>query len=81
MKREIICLKCEKELKELHGSANPYPGEHLRYVEGKAVDDYVCDQCGISIKKDSLCCCYSIYTDYGGQPYYGWEEEYINLNI
>lgn len=80
MKREIVCPDCEQELKKQFKSLNPYPGEHLKYVPGTALKDYLCDQCNISIPKGGKAVAFSIWADHGGIPYYKWEHEFLIIN-
>lgn len=80
MKREIICEKCEGETRKLFPNANPYPGEHVKFVKGKAKKDLICDSCAdelTAILEGDDCCAFSIWADYGGIPYYEWEHEFI----
>ena len=76
MKREIVCPDCAKNLKKLFPDASPYPGEYLRFINGKSKKELICDQCATSIKIDDDCCAFSIYSD--TRPHYDWEENYIN---
>lgn len=57
--------------------ANPYPGEHVKMVRGKALYGKICDSCGKPIPAGSLCSAVSMWADYGGIPYYSWENEYM----
>ncbi len=72
MKREILCLKCEKKLKP-----KKYPGEWFRRVDGVAMKDYVCDHCDVKIKEGSICCAESMGLD--SQPWLPWEQGFIRL--
>ena len=77
MKQEIVCPKCKDGLRKLFPTDNPYPGEHIKFLKGKALKDYVCDDCAVDIKKDEKCFAFSIWADHGAQPYYPWEKDYI----
>lgn len=77
MKREILCPDCKKELRKTFPSDTPYPGEHVKFVEGKALNEYVCDQCDKEIHIGDPCFAFSSWADYGGIPYYEWEGEFI----
>lgn len=79
MKREILCSKCEPELRALFPTDTPYPGEHVKFVNGKANKDLICDQCGQPIKTNDNCVAMSMWADYGGIPYYEWEPEYLRM--
>lgn len=82
MKQQILCPACRKETRERFKTDNPFPGEHIKFVDGKAVKDFVCDHCDKKIDKASPCCAYSIWADSGAQPYYEWEHDYLNyINI
>lgn len=75
MKREILCDKCELDMRDLFPTSKPYPGEHVKFLNGKAKKDFMCDQCGQPIKAGDNCAAMSIWADYGGIPYYVWEGE------
>ena len=79
MKREIICEKCEVKKRKLFPNENPYPGEHIKFVKGKAEKELICDGCTDynPIHKGENCCAVSIWADYGGIPYYQWESQFI----
>lgn len=77
MKREIICVNCAIDQKELFPSSNPYPGEYVRFIEGAALRDYICDLCAARIEHTDKCYAFSIYTDQ--RPYRGWEQDYIKI--
>ena len=79
MKRQIICEKCAKESKRMFPTEIPYPGEHVKFVSGIALHDYRCDGCVeiIEIKKGDKCTAFTIWADYGGQPYYEWETKFL----
>jgi hypothetical protein len=79
MVRKILCKKCEADSKKLFPNESPYPGEHVKFVPGEAKRDMICDDCGVDIEIGQQVCAFSIFTDYGGIPYFAWEEEYLNL--
>jgi hypothetical protein len=65
----------------LFPTATPFPGEHVKFVNGKAKDNFICDQCGCSIKANDNCIAMSTWADYGGIPYRKWEDEYLREEI
>ena len=77
MKRQIVCNKCKDSLRKLFPTDMPYPGEHVKLVKGKAKKDFMCDRCGCDINATDNCWAVSIWADYGGIPYYEWEDEYL----
>jgi len=79
MKREIVCESCYKDLKKMFPLENPYPGEHVKFVEGNALHSMVCDNCGTPIQADDNCFAFTIWADHGRRPYFPWESEYIKI--
>ena len=91
MKREMLCFSCNNKLMALHGSrlmtdsngvelvADPYPGEHVKHIRGNALRTLLCDQCNKVITENELCWAVSIWADYGGIPYYPWEDEFLKV--
>ena len=86
MKQEILCLGCGKKRMKGHGLVyskefgrlvDPFPGEHVKYEEGKAKAPFLCDFCGCEIMPTGRCFAVSTWADYGGIPYYEWELEFI----
>ena len=77
MKQQIICQKCEAYERQQFPMENPYPGEHVKFVKGTAIDAMICDLCGKSLNAWEQVCAFSIWADHGGQPYYEWEFDYI----
>ena len=80
MKREIICPTCQKQSRKMFHTDTPYPGEHVKFVEGTAKRDFICDHCGTDIFISEECCAFTIWADHGRQPYYAWESEFIIVN-
>jgi len=78
MKREILCPKCRINVRKLFPTDNPYPGEHVMFIDGMALMQYRCDNCDNTILPGDKCTAFSSWADYGGVPYYEWEGEYIN---
>lgn len=79
MKREIYCMKCKKIVKDaIDAGGSLPPGEHVKYVDGKALDNMVCDFCNIAIYEGQICTAFSIYID-GQAPYEPWEHESIKV--
>uniref|UniRef100_A0A6M3LFE4 Uncharacterized protein n=2 Tax=viral metagenome TaxID=1070528 RepID=A0A6M3LFE4_9ZZZZ len=75
MKREILCQACIEKMRKLFPSDNPYPGEHIKRVIGKARQDFECDNCGQPVATGDECMCFSIYKDGG---YLEWEYVFID---
>jgi hypothetical protein len=86
MKREIVCLDCLERWKKTLGLirlesgvlADPYPGEHLKYVRGETKGSYCCDQCGKPIPVCAQAAAVSIWSDHNPNVYYEWEDEFID---
>jgi hypothetical protein len=78
MKREIICVGCEPRVRA--AVSRPFPGEHDKWISGKARADFVCDHCAEPIAHGADCWALSIWADYGsgGIGYRPWEQEYID---
>lgn len=79
MKREILCNGCAKSIKKLFPSEEPFPGEHVKFVEGKAINEYRCDECSCDIKTGTNCVTFSCWTDYSKAKYFPWEEYFIEI--
>ena len=79
MKQEILCLDCKKSARESYPNDNPYPGEHIKFVDGKAFKRYLCDHCDKQINQGEDCSCFSIWADHGADPYSPWEKDYIEV--
>lgn len=77
MKREILCTECGEEAKKQFPDSVPYPGEHVKFVDGKSIVSCVCDHCMKSLQLGDHIIAMSIWADYGGGPYYSWEGEYL----
>lgn len=78
MKREIICPDCAAELRKEFPVESPYPGEHVKFVDGTARQDFRCDQCYAFIQTGDPCSAFTIWTD--RQGFVAREEEYIVPN-
>lgn len=79
MKQQIICPVCKDLNKKLFKTKAPHPGEHVKFISGYALRDFVCDDCAIPIETDTECCAFSIWADHGGIPYYPWEHDFIEF--
>lgn len=86
MKREIVCIECAKRRitgyglvysENMQAIVDPFPQEHVKMVCGKAKNIFMCDRCGTQINVDDECYASSTWADYGGIPYYEWEDEFI----
>ena len=59
MKREILCLLCDKEMQEIereiakHPDFTTPPEKHKR-VYGRARRDFICDLCGSQSEKGNV---------------------------
>ena len=78
MKREILCKFCKFEIRKLFPTDTPYPQEHVKFVNGHAKQDFICDSCGTEISKSDPCTAFSSWAEYGGIQYYEWEYEFIS---
>ena len=80
MKRQILCKRCGSETNGRFPNKNPYPGEHVKFIDGQALfDEMVCDYCDSPIAVGEECTAFSIWSDYSGRPYYKWEHEFIKV--
>jgi len=79
MKREILCPECRVNYRKLFPTNTPYPGEHLKFVDGKSSLSVICDSCTKPIEPGDDCTAFSAWADYGGIPYHKWESEYIDI--
>jgi len=77
MKQEIVCNTCYADLKRLFPKENPYPGEHVKFVKGRALKEFICDNCGCDLKEDDEAVAFTIWADHARQPYKSWESEYL----
>jgi hypothetical protein len=77
MKREIVCETCKEKLKKLFPTDFPYPGERIKFVDGKALFSMICDHCGEPIVKDQPACAVSIWATHGRIVYYHWEHDFL----
>jgi hypothetical protein len=78
LKREILCIPCGQYTERLFKLIKPIPGEHEKFVKGKASFEFVCDECGQQIEIGTEIYAVSIWSDNIGVPYFGWEHEYLN---
>ena len=79
MKQEILCSECDIYLRALFENEPPLDGEHVKFVHGRAKKTMFCDGCVYprEIKRGDSCTAFSLWADYGGIPYYPWEQDYI----
>jgi hypothetical protein len=79
MKREILCPDCKTKMQKLFPTSNPYPGEYIKFVDGRAKKDFLCDGCVNirPIKEGDICTAFSIWSENGGIPYFPWESDFI----
>lgn len=79
MKCQIICSVCESETRIMFPNESPYPGEHVKFISGVALKDFICDICNKDIKKDFYACAFTIWADTGRQPYKEWESGFLKI--
>jgi len=77
MKQEILCSVCAADMKKAFPNPTPYPGEHVKFVAGKALQDYLCDSCGHPIAPRQDCTAFSIWADPQVCP--EWEKRFIEV--
>jgi len=77
MNKQIICKICYVDVRDRYPTDSPFPGEHIKFVHGLALNDYICDLCGCSLLSDCNCTAYTIWADRGRQPYSPWEHDYL----
>ena len=75
MKRDILCKACSAHAQQTFPEPEPYPGEFVKFVFGKAKTSFICDYCGKIIIEKERCCAFSLYTK--RNPYFEWEDGYI----
>lgn len=75
MKRLIVCETCRKALRALYRSDTPYPGEHVKFVGGDTLEDFICDHCDARLPKGTKACAVSMWADHGRVPHFPWEHE------
>lgn len=78
MRRMILCLDCRADAQEAYKTDVLEQDEHVKYVAGKAKQNFLCDTCGCEIKAQYPCCAFSNWSDYSGLPYYNWESDFID---
>jgi hypothetical protein len=71
----ILCPDCALRVRDSYPNDNPYPGEYLKFVEGDAKRDFICDHCDQPIPIHGMCFAFSVWTD--RFPYFDWEDGYI----
>ena len=86
MKREINCPECLPNTSKYRGLCfvpvsgtivDPYPGEKMKVVKGKAKFAMFCDSCAKKIEENQECFAISIWSEYSSIPYRPWESTYI----
>lgn len=78
MKREILCVECAANCRRHFGSNNPYPGEWIQQVVGKAAVEMRCDDCGRPIVKGQAAVAQTIITKpINPEKPVGWEFSYL----
>lgn len=80
MKREILCLNCTETTKRTLERLPETPGEHHKFIAGKARHYFRCDGCHGRVFEGQACSALSIWSDNSPAPYYQWEGEYLNAN-
>lgn len=75
MIQKILCSDCADRSRELFPTPEPYRGEYVKFANGKARGDFICDHCGNHIAIKAECCAFSIST--ARTPYHPWERGYI----
>ena len=80
MTQQILCIpKCRDEVRALFPTDDPYPGEHVKFLDGTALKNFICDSCNVRINLGDKCCAHSIWADHARVPYYPWEENFIQI--
>jgi len=77
LKRQIVCNNCALETRQRFPFKEPYPGEFVAVIDGAALDDYLCDLCGIEIAQGAKCAAFSIWTK--NQERLDWEKDFIKI--
>jgi len=78
VKREIVCPTCEPILRQTFSVAvTEHSEEHFKFLKGKAIHSFFCDQCNCIIGIGDICFAVSLWSDFRGIPYWKWEHEYI----
>ena len=84
MERVIYCTECTEKMKgRYRNPERPYPGERIKYVLGKAMRAFVCDQCNRHIAGLTDCFAVSIWVEGGITPYSqlaGWEHSFVYVD-
>jgi len=76
MTRKILCSKCEEEIRKIVAK---FPDEKLVDFVGLALEDFICDDCGVEIPKGTMCYAISILSNGMRQPYQKWEHKFIDI--
>ncbi len=78
MKCQILCKTCEAEYRKMFPNPSPYPGEYIKFVNGKALFNMRCDECNEDILMTEEICAMTIWAENGGIPYREWEGQYLD---
>jgi hypothetical protein len=81
MKRQILCCSCTSAFADIVSSLNGnlearVIGEKTKFLVGNLKGVANCDHCRGRILPGGACCAVSTFTD--ENPYFGWEDRYIN---
>jgi len=75
MKQEILCKNCTREARKIFQSAKSYHGEYIKFENGSARRNFICDGCGALIFAKADCTAFSMWSR--NIPGYNWESRYI----
>jgi len=75
MKQEILCRNCTREARKIFQSAESHPGEYIKFENGSARRNCICDGCGVLIFAKGNCTAFSMWSRC--IPGYNWESRYI----
>ena len=75
MKQEILCKHCAREARKISQSAKSYPEEYIKFKDGSARRNFICDGCGALIFAKADCTAFSMWSR--NIPGYNWESRYI----
>ena len=86
MKCEILCQSCAEDMEKRQGDGSEYPGEHIKYVKGRAKrNPYMeggaskCDHCEVRLPRGKECTAMTIWADSSPNPYRPWECQFIEI--